>query len=137
MTQKELRKLSRAELLEMLIEQSEELQSVKEKLAAAEAALASREIEIDNAGSIAEASLRLNGVFEAAQAACEQYIENIRLLNDRSQMICRQMEKESRKQADELLEQTRRKCAEMEANAQMGTGLYEDFFKEYETEKSE
>ena len=137
MTQKELRKLSRAELLEMLIEQSEELQSVKEKLAAAEAALASREIEIDNAGSIAEASLRLNGVFEAAQAACEQYIEIIRLLNDRSQMICRQMEKESRKQADELLEQTRRKCAEMEANAQMGTGLYEDFFKEYETEKSE
>ena len=137
MTQKELRKLSRAELLEMLIEQSEELQSVKERLAAAEAALANREIEIDTAGSIAEASLRLNGVFEAAQAACEQYIENIHLLNDRSQMICRLMEKESRRQAEELLEQTRQKCAEMEAHAQLSMGMYEDFFKEYETEKSE
>ena len=117
MTEKELKRLSRADLLEMLISQSEELREVKERLRTAEAALASRVIEIDNAGSIAEASLRLNGVFEAAQAACEQYTENIRLLSERSQLICRQMEKESREQAERLLEQTRRRCEEMEAQA--------------------
>ena len=117
MTEKELKRLSRADLLEMLISQSEELREVKERLRTAEAALASRVIEIDNAGSIAEASLRLNGGFEAAQAACEQYTENIRLLSERSQLICRQMEKESREQAERLLEQTRRRCEEMEAQA--------------------
>ena len=68
MTEKELRRLSRADLLEMLIAQSEELRDVKERLKSAEAILASRVIEINTAGSIAEASLRLNGVFEAAQA---------------------------------------------------------------------
>lgn len=115
MTEKELRRLSRADLLEMLIAQSEELREVKERLKTAETALASRVIEINTAGSIAEASLRLNGVFEAAQAACEQYIENVRLLSERSQMICRQMEKESRQQAEQLLEQTRRKCEQLEA----------------------
>lgn len=120
MTEKELKRLSRADLLEMLISQSEELREVKERLRTAEAALASRVIEIDNAGSIAEASLRLNGVFEAAQAACEQYTENIRLLSERSQLICRQMEKESREQAERLLEQTRRRCEEMEAQAKAG-----------------
>ncbi len=120
MTEKELKRLSRADLLEMLISQSEELREVKERLRTAEAALASRVIEIDNAGSIAEASLRLNGVFEAAQAACEQYTENIRLLSERSQLICRQMEKESREQAERLLEQTRRRCEEMEAQAKVG-----------------
>ena len=120
MTEKELKRLSRADLLEMLISQSEELREVKERLRTAEAALASRVIEIDNAGSIAEASLRLNGVFEAAQAACEQYTENIRLLSERSQLSCRQMEKESREQAERLLEQTRRRCEEMEAQAKAG-----------------
>ena len=117
MTEKELKRLTRADLLEMLIAQSEELRQVKERLKTAEAALAKRVIEIDNAGSIAEASLRLNGVFEAAQAACEQYTENIRLLSERSQLVCRRMEEESREQAERLLEQTRRRCEEMEAQA--------------------
>lgn len=117
MTEKELKRLTRADLLEMLIAQSEELRQVKERLKTAEAALANRVIEIDNAGSIAEASLRLNGVFEAAQAACEQYTENIRLLSERSQLVCRRMEEECREQAERLLEQTRRRCEEMEAQA--------------------
>ena len=117
MTEKELKRLTRADLLEMLIAQSEELRQVKARLKTAEAALANRVIEIDNAGSIAEASLRLNGVFEAAQAACEQYTENIRLLSERSQLVCRRMEEESREQAERLLEQTRRRCEEMEAQA--------------------
>lgn len=38
----------------------------------------SREIELEEAGSIAEAALRLNGVFEAAQQAAEQYLMNVR-----------------------------------------------------------
>jgi hypothetical protein len=47
-------------------------------LDAAEEQLASRRIEVENAGSIAEASLRLNGVFQAAQEAADQYLENVR-----------------------------------------------------------
>ena len=128
MTEKELRRLSRADLLGMLIAQSEELRDVKERLKSAETILASRVIEINTAGSIAEASLRLNGVFEAAQAACEQYMENIRLLNERSQLVCRQMEKESREQADRLLEETRRKCAQMETDVRLSTELGEVVF---------
>ena len=83
MTEKELRRLSRAELLEMLISQSIELQNCREKLAEAEAALQNRSIAIDKAGSIAEASLMLSGVFDAAQLACQQYTDNIRQLSER------------------------------------------------------
>ena len=128
MTGKGRGRLSRAGLLEMLIAQGEWLRDVKERLKSAEAILASRVIEINTAGSIAEASLRLNGVFEAAQAACEQYMENIRLLNERSQLVCRQMEKESREQADRLLEETRRKCAQMETDVRLSTELGEVVF---------
>ena len=76
MKEKDLRRLSRADLLEMLIDQSKEVQILREKLEKAEAELKKREIAIQNAGSIAEASLMLNGVFEAAQAACREYVEN-------------------------------------------------------------
>ena len=80
MTDKELKKLSRAELLEMLIEQSKRADELQAKLDKAEEELNSRQLKVDEAGSIAEASLRLSGVFEAAQAASEQYLENIRAL---------------------------------------------------------
>lgn len=38
----------------------------------------SRMIELEDAGNIAEAALRLNGIFEAAQKAADQYIENLK-----------------------------------------------------------
>lgn len=38
----------------------------------------SRIIELEEAGSIAEAALKLNGVFEAAQKAADQYIYNLK-----------------------------------------------------------
>ena len=79
MTEKEIRRLSRADLLEMLIDQTREMNELRTRLEAAEKELASRRIRLEQAGSIAEAALKLNGVFEAAQAACNQYLENIRL----------------------------------------------------------
>lgn len=82
MTDKELRKLNRAQLLEMLIEQSKEVASLKEQLKEANKKLENRQIMIENSGSIAEAALRLNGVFEAAQNAAEQYLENIKNQSD-------------------------------------------------------
>ncbi|MCI9274458.1 MAG: DNA repair protein [Clostridiales bacterium] len=81
MTDKELRKLKRGELLEMLLEQSREMQKLKAELEKATGLLEERRLIIDSAGSIAEASLKLNGVFEAAQKAADQYLENVKRLS--------------------------------------------------------
>lgn len=78
MTDKELKKLNRRELLEMLIEECKRNDALQARLDVAEKELADRKIIIENAGSIAEASLQLNQVFEAAQKAADQYLENIR-----------------------------------------------------------
>lgn len=85
MTDKELRKLSRSELLEMLIAQIEENQNLKQELLQAQAELDKRQITIECAGSIAEAALRLNGVFEAADKAAQQYLESIRAMSEGNQ----------------------------------------------------
>ena len=78
MTDKELRRLSRGELLEMLIAQMEENQLLKQQLTEAQTQLNNRQIAIETSGSIAEAALKLNGVFQAAEEAAQQYIENIK-----------------------------------------------------------
>ena len=118
MTEKELKKLSRADLLEMLIEQSAELQALQERLSKAEAALQRRELTISTAGSIAEASLRVNQVFEAAQKAADQYLENIQELNTRQEEICAQRDAESQQEADRLLNETQEKCRTLEAETE-------------------
>ena len=84
MTEKELRRLSRAELLEMLLAQTEENRQLKKELQEAEEALEDRRIAIEESGSMAEAALRLNGVFEAADQAVRQYLENMeRVMRER------------------------------------------------------
>ena len=114
MTDKELKKLNRAELLEMLIAQSKEVVSLKEQLQSAKKMLEDRRIMMENAGSIAEASLQLNGVFEAAQNAAAQYLENIQ----RQAEICADMEKKSRERAEQLLNDAKIKCSNMENESQ-------------------
>ena len=82
MTDKELRKLKRTDLLELLIEQSKEVESLKKRIGELEAELADRRLLIYKSGSIAVAALKLNGVFEAAEAAAQEYLENIRRISE-------------------------------------------------------
>ena len=79
MTDKELHRLSRKELLEMLLAQIQENEKLKEELRRAERQLSDRRLLQENVGSMAEAAMRLNAVFEAADRAAQQYLENVRL----------------------------------------------------------
>lgn len=81
MDSKELSKLKRVDLLEVLLSLSKENEDLRKQLAEAEAKLADREIKLAKAGSMAEAALLLNGVFEAADAAAAQYLENLKSQN--------------------------------------------------------
>ena len=86
MTDKELRRMSRAELLELLIEQMEENERLRLKLDKAMTLLKDRQIKLERAGSIAKAALELNKVFEAADAAAKQYVESVcRLADEKKQ----------------------------------------------------
>jgi len=96
MTEKELRKLSRAELLELLLAQTEEVERLRQNLEKAEKLLADRYLRVEFAGNLAEAVLAVNGVMEAAQKAADQYLLNIA-----------QMEEQTRKYCDQLLRQTK------------------------------
>lgn len=66
--------------MELLLEERRENERLNALLREANERLGSRQIDLESAGSIAEAALRLNGVFAAAQAAADQYLENVRRL---------------------------------------------------------
>ena len=78
MTEKELLKLKKSELLEIMLAQSKEIDSLREQLAKAKAKLKDKKIAIDESGSIAEASLRLTKIFEEAQKAADLYLDNVK-----------------------------------------------------------
>lgn len=79
MTSRELRKESRAGLLEILLAQSSEIDRLKAEVASLNEKLEEKELVMSRSGSIAEASLELNRVFEAAQLVADQYVRSIRM----------------------------------------------------------
>ena len=78
MADRELKKLSRAELIDIIYALKEREEDLSAQVAALEERLAQREIQISRAGSIAEAALAINRVFEQAQAAAEDYLLSVR-----------------------------------------------------------
>ena len=82
MTERELRKLSRIDLLQLLLKEIKDNEKLRKERKVLQEALDNKEIRIQEAGSIAEAALQLNGIFEAAEQAAAQYLENMRNLTE-------------------------------------------------------
>jgi hypothetical protein len=78
MNEKDFRKLKRVELYEIMLAQAEEIDDLRAQLAAAKKELENKRIDIQQSGSIAEASLKLTKVFEEAQKVADLYLSNIK-----------------------------------------------------------
>ena len=115
LTEKELRKLRRTELLELLVEQGRIVERLQKEVTALRQEAEERRINIDKAGSIAEASLSLTKIFEDAEEASKIYLENIERLSQDQDRVIAARDEESKKKAEQLLMSTAKKCREMEA----------------------
>ena len=122
MTEEELHRLNRKALLEVMVEQAKDMEALREQLKArtdeleeAKKALENRDIMINEAGSIAVAALQINGIFEIAQAAGQQYVENVKKLNDRQDKICAEREAQSKAKAEAMIAEAEKKCSQLEA----------------------
>ena len=101
MTDKEFKRLSRSQLIDIIYQlqlKQKELEDENKKL---KSELADKRIRMHQAGNIAEASLAVHKVMEAAQAAADQYLEEIRLMKIEAEKACRiVVEKAQRATAD-------------------------------------
>ena len=77
MDSKLLRKNSRQELLEMLLDATEENERLRHENEELRKEIESRRLICQNTGSLAEAALKLSGIFEAADEALKIYQANL------------------------------------------------------------
>lgn len=117
MTDKELRKLKREDLLELLLQQSREIERLQQELEQArEQAQQSGEICLapENAGNLAEAALQVSNVFQEAQKAADAYLADIATMNRQQREAAARREQESERRAQETLAQAQARCIQME-----------------------
>lgn len=130
MIEKEIRKLKRAQLIDMVIEQDKVLAELREQLEIANKKLTDRRIMTEQVGNIAEASLQLNGIFEAAQASVQQYMENVHRMCESQETICAEMESNCRAKCEELERETKEECDFLERETKEKCDLLERETKE-------
>lgn len=79
---KELKKLKREELLDLLLEVTEENERLRKENKLLKEKCDEKTILLSNVGSIAEASLKLTNIFEEAQKAADIYLNSIKTVKN-------------------------------------------------------
>lgn len=101
---RELRKLRRQDLLQLLLETEKENQRLRNDLKQAQEQLENKKIVVSEAGSLAEAAMGLSGVFEDAQCAADLYVQNTEAA---CLARCEEMKAEARKWASDYMEKVK------------------------------
>ena len=124
MTDKEFKRLSRAQLIDIIYQlqlQVDELAARNQEL---EKALEDKRFRISDAGNIAKAALEINECFCNAQNAAEQYLNEIKAIRE-----------EIEKEREQILTQARAEAEAFVAGTQKAKGAYdlavEVILKEY------
>lgn len=119
MTDKEFKRLSRAQLIEIIYRlqlKEEELSAQNQQL---KEALAEKRLRMDRVGNLAEAVLEINNVMKAAQDAAAQYIDEIRQMRSEMEEERRKVMEQARQEAaQQYAEDSRRLREEVEAQRQ-------------------
>lgn len=105
--------MRRTELIEIIYALKQSETALEAQKAALEAQLAERTLRLEQAGSIAEAALSLNHVFEAAQQAADDYLVSAEA---------------AKAEAEKLLEETRQQCETMRRDAENDVAAKWDAF---------
>lgn len=118
MTEKEIKKLNRQDLLILLAEQKERADRLEEQLQKAQERLEERRLLQEECGSMAEAALKFHDVFRAVDEAAAQYVENMRLRKESQEAACQKLEAESQEMSERLLSDARQEAERLAADAQ-------------------
>ena len=117
MTDKQLQKLTRGELLQMLIAQTEKNDILTEQLEEARRQLKNRKIICENAGSLAEASLQVSGIFESAQEAIKNYYENIERMSAECDREKARIISKAEKEAEDIMKEAEKYSSDVRKEA--------------------
>lgn len=101
---KDLKKLNRQELLELLIQLEKENEQLREENGQLRSEAASRKLTMLECGTMSEAALKLSRVFEAADEACAVYLENMQACDE----LCSRKLQAAEEEAADIVERAKK-----------------------------
>ena len=109
MAGKELKRLSRRELVDIIYQLKKNEQEKDEALTALRAEQEEQRLRIAEAGSVAEAAVELTQLFAAAQKTADLYLQEIAARKEETEKECARLLEDARKQAEAILTEARTK----------------------------
>lgn len=103
MVSKELKKLNRRELVDIIYQLKKNEQQMQEQIADLENSLQEKRIRVSVAGSIAEAAMDVTNIFSTAQATADLYLQEISCMKAETEEKCAKMIEDARKRAEMIL----------------------------------
>ena len=85
MTDKEFKRLSRAQLIEIIYQLQLQIDKLSEQTQELESELKDKRLRLSNARNIADAALEINNCFRSAQNAAEQYLNEIKAIREETE----------------------------------------------------
>ena len=85
MTDKEFKRLSRSQLIDIIYQFQLQVDKLTEQNQQLEQELADKRLRLRNAGNIADAALEINNCFRSAQNAAEQYLNEIKAIREETE----------------------------------------------------
>ena len=107
MISKELKKLNRRELVDVIYQLKKNEEQMQEQIAGLEAELQDRRIHLSVAGSIAEAAADITGIFSVAQSTADLYLREIA-----------SMKEDAQRESEKMIEEAKKKVAAIMADGQ-------------------
>ena len=115
MLDKELKKLSRRELVDIIYQMKKNEEQLLEQIAALEENLHDKRIRIEEAGSIAEAAAEITNVFSVAQTTADLYLQEIACMKEKTEKDCAKMIDEAKQEAERILSAVKTQNEELRA----------------------
>ena len=106
MTDREFKRLSRSQLIDIIYQLQIKQKELEDENLKLKEELADKRIRMHQAGNIAEASLAIHNVMQAAQDAASQYLEEIRIMRTETEEKCQRLLEKAQKDADDIVVQT-------------------------------
>ena len=99
MSNQDLKRLGRAELIEIIYQQKKTEQLLRTQVEELQRQLQDKRLKMEAAGSVAEAALVLSDIFQSAQVAADRYLEEIRCRHGALDRECESLLQEAREEA--------------------------------------
>ena len=118
MTDKEFKRLNRAQLIEIIYQFQMKVDTLTEQNQELERELADKRLRLNNAGNIADAALEINDCFRSAQNAAEQYLNEIKAIREETEAERHRILSETQEQRERILSETQEERQRIIAEAQ-------------------